>query len=115
MKDFFVAIKALKMNILRYTMLYLSSGIIFFIRRFWISFKFVILYHRFMSLLIVGSCSKITSNIVLALAKHNIYESITIADPLPLYHHHERYYKLRKNLNEQRSKVPVVLDKLLNV
>lgn len=68
-----------------------------------------------MSLLIVGSCSKITSNIVLALARNNLYESITIADPLPLYHHHERYYKLRKNLNEQRTKLPVTLDKLVNI
>ena len=68
-----------------------------------------------MSLLIIGSCSKITSNVILALTKHSLYQSITIADPLPLYSHHERYYKLRKHLNEQRSSTPVHLDKLINV
>lgn len=68
-----------------------------------------------MSLLIVGSCSKITSNIVLALAKQNIYKKITISDLLPLYDHHERYYRLRKHLNDQRSNVPVLLEKLISV
>lgn len=68
-----------------------------------------------MSLLIVGSCSKVTSNIVLALARSGLYSNITIADPLPVYDHHQRYYRLRKLLNDQRSSVPVELDKLLSV
>ena len=68
-----------------------------------------------MSLLIVGSCSKVTSNLVLALARSGLYSSITIADLLPLYDHHQRYYRLRKLLNDQRSSVPVQLDKLLSV
>lgn len=68
-----------------------------------------------MSLLIVGSCSKVTSNIVLALAKKNLYQRITIADLLPLYENHQRYYRLRKFLNDQRSTVPVAIDKLINV
>lgn len=51
-----------------------------------------------MSLLIVGSSSRITQNIVLALSKHNLYKSITISDLLPLYDHHRRYYRLRKVL-----------------
>lgn len=68
-----------------------------------------------MSLLIVGSCSRVTSNIVLALTRSGLYSSITISDPLPVYEHHQRYYRLRKLLNEQRSSIPVVLDKLLSV
>ena len=68
-----------------------------------------------MSLLVVGSCSKITSNIIQALAKHKVYDSITIADPLPLYSHHQRYYKLRKNLNDIRSTIPVTIDKIINI
>ena len=67
-----------------------------------------------MSLLIIGSCSKITSNIILSLSKQNLYQNITIADVLPLYSHHERYYKLRKHLNEQRSSTSVSLDKIIS-
>lgn len=49
-----------------------------------------------MSLYIVGSCSKITRNIVLQLAKNNQYNQITIGDLLPVYELHDRYYQLRK-------------------
>jgi hypothetical protein len=67
-----------------------------------------------MSLLIVGSCSKIASNLVLGLAKQGSYSRITIADPLPLYSYHARYYKLRKFLQEQRSKTAVAIDRIIS-
>jgi hypothetical protein len=51
-----------------------------------------------MSLFIVGSCSKITRNIVLQLAKNNQYNQITIGDVLPHYDLHQRYYQLRRDL-----------------
>lgn len=41
-----------------------------------------------MSLLIVGSCSKITQNIVLALARQSQYQKISISDILPTYNFH---------------------------
>ena len=56
-----------------------------------------------MSLLIIGSCSKITQNIILSLAKSNIYQNIAIADLLPLYEFHYRYYRLRKHLNDHKA------------
>lgn len=68
-----------------------------------------------MSLLIVGSCSRVTQQIVLTLAKANIYQSIAIADLLPLYEHHYRYYRLRKNLNDQKSQTKVTLNKIVNL
>ena len=49
-----------------------------------------------MSLYIVGSCSKITRNIVLQLAKNNQYKNITIGDMLPVYEFHNRFYTLQK-------------------
>ena len=55
------------------------------------------------SLLIVGSCSRITQNVVSLLAKGSHYSSITIADLLPLYHHHERYYALQSQLGAHSS------------
>jgi predicted PP-loop superfamily ATPase len=51
-----------------------------------------------MSLYIVGSCSKITQNIVLQLAKNNQYKKITIGDMLPVYQFHSRFYQLQKDL-----------------
>jgi hypothetical protein len=51
-----------------------------------------------MSLFIVGSCSKITRNIVLQLVKNNQYNQITIGDVLPHYDLHQRYYQLRRDL-----------------
>lgn len=41
-----------------------------------------------MSLIVVGSCSKITQNIILALAKEKLYNKITISDLLPAYQYH---------------------------
>lgn len=51
-----------------------------------------------MSLFIVGSCSKITRNIILQLAKNNQYNQITLGDVLPVYDFHQRYYQLRRDL-----------------
>ena len=56
-----------------------------------------------MSLLIVGSCSKITQNIVLAIAKQSLYQSIVIRDVLPTYDFHNRFYKLKRYLKDQKS------------
>ena len=68
-----------------------------------------------MSLLVIGSCSKIASNIILSLAKHQSFNRITIVDLLPLYSFHQRFYKLKKNLFEQRSSTEVHLDKIINI
>jgi hypothetical protein len=56
-----------------------------------------------MSLYIIGSCSKITRNIVLELSKNNQYKNITIGDLLPVYDFHSRYYQLRRDLSEAKS------------
>lgn len=66
-----------------------------------------------MSLLIVGSCSRVTQNIVLAASKQNLYKKITIADLLPTYDFHRRYYRLRRQLSDQKSQSEVVLDKII--
>lgn len=68
-----------------------------------------------MSLLIVGSCSKITQNIILSLAKTNLYQNIAIADLLPLYEFHYRYYRLRKHLNDQKANTKVTINKILGL
>lgn len=52
-----------------------------------------------MSLFIIGSVSRITSNIVHQIAKTNQYKSITIADLLPTYDYHHRFYRLQKELD----------------
>lgn len=52
-----------------------------------------------MSLFIIGSASRVTSNIVLQLAKNKQYSAITIADLLPSYDNYHRIYKLQKNLD----------------
>lgn len=65
-----------------------------------------------MSLLIVGSTSRITQNIILHLARQHAYKSITISDLLPLYCYHHRYYRLRKALAEQHTQTTVSLTKL---
>jgi hypothetical protein len=65
-----------------------------------------------MSLLIVGSTSKITQNIVLQLARLNLYKSITISDLLPTYHFHQRYYRLRRNLVDHKLQTQVTLSKI---
>lgn len=61
--------------------------------------KYAILYHCIyypMSLFIVGSVSRITSNIVHQIAKTSLYRSVTIADLLPTYDFHHRFYRLQK-------------------
>jgi len=62
-----------------------------------------------MSLFIVGSCSKITRNIIIKLAKNNQYEQITVADVLPTYDFHQRYYQLRADLAQAKLKTQVDL------
>lgn len=58
-----------------------------------------------MSLFIVGSVSRITSNIVHHLAKNSQYKAITIGDLLPSYDYHHRFYRLQRELEESQSKV----------
>lgn len=52
-----------------------------------------------MSLFILGSVSRITSNIVLQLAKNRQYKAITISDPLPCYSYHHRFYRLQRDID----------------
>jgi hypothetical protein len=66
-----------------------------------------------MSLFIIGSCSKITRNIIVQLSKNNQYQHITLGDLLPTYEFHERYYKLRKELADHKFNTTVQLDKLI--
>lgn len=65
-----------------------------------------------MSLLIVGSCSRITQNIILQLAKQQLYNKITISDLLPIYDFHRRYYNLRKELKDRRAVAKVNITKI---
>ena len=65
-----------------------------------------------MSLLIIGSCSRITSKIVQSLARNQQYTRITIGDLLPTYNFHNRYYRLRKELDQEKLSVNVELQKL---
>ena len=65
-----------------------------------------------MSLFIVGSCSRITSNIIQTLARNKQYESITIGDLIPTYSFHNRYYRLRKDLDQQNLSIKVNIEKL---
>lgn len=66
-----------------------------------------------MSLYIVGSCSKITKNIILQLAKNNQYSQITIGDLLPEYNLHERYYQLKRELADGKFTTKVNIEKLI--
>lgn len=68
-----------------------------------------------MSLLIVGSASKITQNIVHQLARNNVYKSITITDLLPTYCFHSRYYQLKKSLVQYNSQTTIDLNKLTRI
>ena len=65
-----------------------------------------------MSLLIVGSCSRVTQNIVKLLAQKQTYQNITILDSLPLYHFHQRFYNLQKDLKYANASTKVTIDKL---
>lgn len=62
-----------------------------------------------MSLFIVGSCSKITRNIIIQLAKNNQYNQITLGDVLPIYDFHQRYYQLRRELANAKLSTQVDL------
>ena len=68
-----------------------------------------------MSLFIIGSVSRITSNIVLQLAKNNQYKSITIADILPTYDFHHRFYRLQRDLDQSQLSIDLNLTKLTNI
>lgn len=57
-----------------------------------------------MSLFIIGSASRVTSNIVMQLAKNAQYSSVTIADLLPSYDNYHRYYRLQKDLDHLHVK-----------
>ena len=63
-----------------------------------------------MSLFIVGSCSRITRNIILSGAAH--YKKVTICDLLPTYDQHYRFYNFKKELAEQRSPIDISISKL---
>jgi len=65
-----------------------------------------------MSLLIVGSCSRITQNIIHKLSKQQVYQKITIADLLPTYDFHRRFYKLKKTLNDEKLTTSVAINKI---
>lgn len=65
-----------------------------------------------MSLLIVGSCSRVTQGLVQHLASQKTYEKITILDLLPVYDFHYRFYRLQKQLASQQSQTKVGINKL---
>ena len=64
-----------------------------------------------MSLHIVGSCSRITRNIIVQLAKNNQYNQITISDLLPAYDFHTRFYRLRRELADAKSTLKISINK----
>lgn len=68
-----------------------------------------------MSLLIIGSCSRATQNIVAALAQKQLYKQITIMDLLPTYNFHQRFYSLQKDLSSQQNSTQVSINKLIRV
>lgn len=65
-----------------------------------------------MSLLIVGSCSRVTQGLVQHLARQKAYEKITILDLLPVYEFHHRFYRLQNQLASQQSQTKVSINKL---
>lgn len=68
-----------------------------------------------MSLLIVGSCSRVTQGIVAALANQQLYQHITIMDLLPNYHLHQRFYNLQKYLASQNTNTSVTINKVIRI
>lgn len=68
-----------------------------------------------MSLLIVGSCSRVTQGIIQRLARQKTYERITVADLLPLYDFHQRFYRLKKQLSSQQLSTKVDLVKIFQL
>ena len=65
-----------------------------------------------MSLFIIGSANRVTANIVLQLARNAQYSSVTIADLLPTYQHHHRFYRLRRDLDNLQLNTSLTLTKL---
>lgn len=49
-----------------------------------------------MSLFIIGSVSRITSSIIHHISKNSQFKSVTVADLLPSYDYHHRFYRLQK-------------------
>lgn len=68
-----------------------------------------------MSLLIVGSCSRVTQGVVHSLAKLQQYQTITILDLLPFYNFHQRFYNLQHQLSTLNSSTKVSLQKIINI
>jgi hypothetical protein len=68
-----------------------------------------------MSLLIVGSCSRVTQNIIKLLSQNQVYTTVTILDLLPTYNFHQRFYRLQKDLKKSNSNITVSLDKLFQL
>lgn len=68
-----------------------------------------------MSLFIIGSANRVTANIVLQLARNAQYSSITIADLLPSYEHHHRFYRLQRELDNLQLPTSVKLTKISQV
>lgn len=68
-----------------------------------------------MSLFVVGSVSRITSNIVTRLAQEAKFSTITIADLLPAYEYHNRFYRLQRQLEQKNAKVNLSLTRLTNI
>ena len=68
-----------------------------------------------MSLLIVGSCSRVTQSVVTSLAKLQQYQNITILDLLPVYNFHQRFYNLQHQLSTLNSTTKVNIQKIINV
>lgn len=68
-----------------------------------------------MSLFIIGSVSRVTSNIIHHLAKHGTYKSVTIADLLPAYEYHSRFYRLQSDLDQSGAKLNLNLTRLTSL
>lgn len=64
-----------------------------------------------MSLFIIGSVSRITSNIILQLSQNNQYQKITVLDPLPTYDYHHRFYRLQQQIENAKYTTELSLEK----
>lgn len=70
-----------------------------------------------MSLYLIGSVSRVTSNIITQLARNKQYASVTIADLLPSYNNMNRYYRLQQDLEKLQldTSIEVKLEKLFDI
>lgn len=68
-----------------------------------------------MSLFIIGSVSRITSNIILQLSKNKQYSAITVLDPLPSYEYHHRFYRLQQQIENAQYSTKVSLDRSTDI